>query len=334
MIKIYKKTSILTEAKQIKQYIEKNKKIPKSSSLDNGKTLSPYSMSYLLSDLILNNGKGEYGLIAVVRYNTKNYNDTVNSKVVKSDYLKMIKNFVLYCKANGRVPAYITIPSSNVKVSFELYYYCISKIVVFLDENKVLPNYCVMNKSVFVTDKSNSKSNTDNGCSNKINSKKGCEAMGQNNSYYCGVSALQKCLYKFGINVSQKKLASWAGTTTAGTSHNGLRTAIGKVNKEYNVNITVKEYNFSDLTLKQIRDIICNKNKDIIWHLLYRGKYGHYEKVKSINLKDKSFEVVNSLGNKCDYGCYCGYIEHRSYDLQKKYINGISQKSLIVLTKN
>jgi len=330
----YKKSTLITEAKQIKKFIEENKKIPKSSSLDNGKTLSPYSMSYLLSDLILNNGKGEYGLIAVVRYNTKNYNDTVNSKVVKSDYLKMIKNFVLYCKANGRVPAYITIPSSNVKVSFELYYYCISKIVVFLDENKVLPNYCVMNKSVFVTDKSNSKSNTDNGCSNKINSKTGCDAMGQNNNYYCGVSALQKCLYKLGIRkYTQKQLAQVCGTTIAGTSHQGLRTGVAYVSKKENIKLTVTEKNFSDYTPKQIKEIICSPNKAIIFHNLYRLKYGHYEFIKAVNTSNNEFQVINSLGNKCQYGCFCGYIEKRSYKTMKSYASGISQPSLIIITK-
>ena len=257
-----KKEHIITEAKQIKEYIEKNRKMPLTNKYADEKILSIYSTSYLMASLIKNWNTNDIKLIDVIRYNQNTYKDTINEKVVKEDYLKMINNFLNYCKENKRVPTYITTTKSKVKVSFELFTYCLAKIIVYYDNNKTLPNYCIFNKEDLQNNKTNDKNidknqnNSISNCNNPykslpINSAKGCDAMGQNNNYYCGVSALQKVLYKFGIKISQKTLASYAGTTTAGTSHQGIRTAIAYINKKYNVNLSVKEYNFSELVFEK-----------------------------------------------------------------------------------
>ena len=179
---------------------------------------------------------------------------------------------------------------------------------------------------------------TINNCSNPYKSsphpsKRGCDAMGQNNGYYCADAAMQHSLYKFGITVSQSQLAKWAGTTSAGTSHEGIRTAIAMVNKKFGVNITVQEKNFSDLGITGLAKLICQKNVDAIIHLLYRLKWGHYESINEINVKTNMLKILNSLGDSCSNGCYCGYVEDRSLAAEKSYISGISQKSVIILTK-
>ena len=53
----YKANALKIEASQIKQYIEKNKKIPKACTLSTGETLSPYSVAYLLSLAAKDNAK-------------------------------------------------------------------------------------------------------------------------------------------------------------------------------------------------------------------------------------------------------------------------------------
>lgn len=339
----YNTKALLTEAVQVKAWIEKNKKIPLSCTLSTGEVISPYSLSYLLSNAIKDNLKHqEYNLINIIIYNpTKKYNDTIKDEnVLKDDYLVMIQNFLNFCEKHHRVPRFITTQKSKTKVSFELFMYCLAKIIVFHQNNKYLPNYCNFNKG-FVSNANtsnktskNTNSQSTSNCTNPINSNKGCDAMGQNNSWYCGVSALQKSLYKLGIkNVTQKQLASACGTTTAGTSHNGIRTGVAWASKKYNVKLSMKEDYFSNYTLKQLQDIICNPKKAIICHSLYRGKYGHYESWKSIDVTNKTIDVINSLGTKCSLGCYCGYIEKRAYATQKQYCNGISQKSLIIITK-
>lgn len=334
-----KKNLIITEAKQIKAFAEKNKKLPKTCTID-GKIYSIFSTSYLSALLIQSNFKDvDYKLADVIRYNITPPKDTINEKVLKDDYLKMIDNFIRFCKENRRVPAYITTQKTRTKVSYNLFVYCLSKIIVFTQANGHLPTYCHFVKG-FVADSSSNKNSADKNtakpiatCQNKVNLNKGCDAMGQNTAYFCGVCALQKSLYKFGIKESQKQLAKVCGTTTKGTSHSGLRTGIAWASKKHNVNLTVKEAYFSDYTLKQLKDIICNKNKAVICHDLYRLKYGHYEFIKSIDVDKKEFEIVNSLGSKCPLGCYCGYIEKRSYATQKSYCNGVSQKSLIIIEK-
>lgn len=334
-----KKLYIINEAKQVKQFVEKNKRLPKTCNI-NGEIYSIFSTSYLSALLIQSKfNKSEYKLVDVIRYNNSEPKDTINEKVLKEDYLKMIDNFIRFCKENRRVPAYITTQKTRTKVSYSLFVYCITKIIVFYHEKGHLPNYCHFLKSDVVANQTTNDSSNKSpakpiaSCQNKINSNKGCDAMGQNNSYFCGVCALQKCLYKFGINETQKALAKVCGTTTAGTSHNGLKTGIAWASKKHKVNLTVKEAYFSDYTLKQLKDIICNKNKAVICHDLYRQKYGHYEFIKSIDVDKKEFEIVNSLGSKCPLGCYCGYIEKRSYATQKQYCNGVSQKSLIIIEK-
>ena len=69
----------------------------------------------------------------------------------------------------------------------------------------------------------------------------GCNAKGQNNSYCCACSSVHKCLYKFGIkDITQGTLASWMGTTSAGTSHAGIETGIAMVNKTKGTNISIQ----------------------------------------------------------------------------------------------
>lgn len=346
----YKASALKIEASQIKQYIEKNKKVPKACTLSTGETISPYSIAYLFSLMVKDTLKNStYDLINVIIYNTgKAHKDTINADVVKKDYMIMIDNFLKFCRKYHRVPRYITVPSLDVKVSFELYLYAISKIVLFIDKNKKLPNYCNFNKSFSsntakVTstvkkedNKSTSKStNTNIYTSSPHPTKPGCGGMGQDTSYYCGVSALQKCLFKFGIkDFSQKTLASYAGTTTKGTSHDGIRTAVAYVNKKKGTNIKVTEKTFTEIGgWKGIAKVLANKNQDIIFHNKYRLKYGHYEVMNQLNLTTNYTKVLNSLGDKCTNTCYCGYVENRSSKTMKQYMDAVSQKSLLILTK-
>ena len=103
------------------------------------------------------------------------------------------------------------------------------------------------------------------------------------------------------------------------------------VNKKFGVNITVQEKNFSELGITGLAKLICQKNVDVIVHLYYRLKWGHYESINEINVKTNMLKILNSLGDSCSNGCYCGYVEDRSLADEKSYISGISQKSIIIL---
>ena len=254
-----KKKDIIVEAKQIKEYVEKNKKIPLTNTFADGYTYAIYTTAYFLASLIRNWSRSDISRIDVFAPNRSNIADSIDEKVLKDDYLRMIDNFIQYCKQNHRVPVYITTQKTRTKVSFELFTFCIAKIVVYYAENGTLPNYCIFVKGFVPNNQSNAGKDKNNSgqsvatCQNKVNSRVGCDAMGQNNNYFCGVCALQKCLYKFGINETQKTLSRVCGTTTAGTSHEGIRTGVAWASKKHGVKLSVKEAYFSDYSLKQLK---------------------------------------------------------------------------------
>ena len=345
-----KKQYLLKEASQIRSFIEKNNKIPKTCTLGDGTIISSFSVSYLLASLVNDPKQDKVNLVNVIIYHpAKKHVDTIsNEDVLKNDYLVMVKNFLRFCEKYHRVPRFITTQKSQIKVSFELFLYCLCKIIVFYQNNNTLPNYCNFNKtyksntatSNKTVKKEDNKStstskNTNIYTSSPHPTKPGCGGMGQDTSYYCGVSALQKCLFKFGItDFSQKTLAGYAGTTTKGTSHDGIRTAVAMVNKKKGTNIKVTEKTFTEIGgWKGIAKILSNPKQDIIFHNKYRLKYGHYEVMNQLNLTTNYTKVLNSLGDKCTNTCYCGYVEDRSCANMKKYMDAVSQKSLLILTK-
>ena len=184
------------------------------------------------------------------------------------------------------------------------------------------------------TEKSNNK-----GTTSKLHdyiTTQGCSGMGQCTSFYCGPNSLQQCFYRLtGIHVKESTIAAVAGSTTDGTDHEGLNTAVAWFNKKYNKNIKIVWYNFNDLgkndneRWSKLSGFI--KKGAVFCHLLYRDQWGHYEVPKSVG--DNNLSILNSLGDSCGSGTYCGYIETRTKATQKRYIGGISQKSIAILTE-
>ena len=155
----------------------------------------------------------------------------------------------------------------------------------------------------------------------------GCSGMGQCTGYYCACNSLQQAFYRLtGIKVSEKTIAGWASTTSDGTGHQGINTAVAMFNKKYSKNVKISWYNFSELSWDKIKTMISKGA--VFLHLLYRDQWGHYEVIKTVS---DDLKILNSLGDSCGSGTYCGYIETRTKSTQKRYINGISQKSVAYL---
>lgn len=156
----------------------------------------------------------------------------------------------------------------------------------------------------------------------------GCSGMGQCTPHNCADNSLQQCFYRLtGIRVSESEIAEWAGTTSDGTDHEGINTAVEMFNRKYNKNVKIVWYNFSELGFDKCKELM--KKGALFFHLLYRNRYGHYEVPKEIY--DNTLDILNSLGDKCGESSYCGYIENRTKAEQLSYINGISQKSVAYL---
>ena len=366
----YKTNSLLTESKQIKEFFEKNKKIPLSCTLTTGEIISPYLTAYLLSIAINDKFKQDsYESINVRAYDpNKNYPDTINEDVLKDDYLMMISNFIKFTKKYHRVPRFITTQKSQTKVSFELFMYCLSKIVTFHQANGYLPNYCNFNKG-FVpvkqtstkTSKKEVKKSTSNNkktttCTNPYTSTPHLmdENMGQDTGYGCANNAEQQEFYKLtGKIFKESELAKLSGTTRAGTDHQGINTCIAAIAKKLGIKLTVKWVNFSDLgnTIEErfeaLAKIICQPNKGVITHIAYMNGgedefnpnkvwFGHYEPIRKIDIKSKTVEVLNSLGYKRADGGYKGHLQKRSYKVEASYLKNTpgGQPSICIITKS
>jgi len=168
---------------------------------------------------------------------------------------------------------------------------------------------------------------------------KGGGQLGQINGYYCGPHALSQALYKFGIDIGESTLAGWAGTTTSGTGHSGLRTAVSRAASQSGVSLSMTEQRFSSLgstnneRFKAIGEIISNSNKAVILHLLYKSTWGHYECVHKVNTNNNTITILNSLGSKCNSPAYCGSVEERAYSTCANWINQIGQSQILTISK-
>lgn len=167
----------------------------------------------------------------------------------------------------------------------------------------------------------------------------GCNKIGQCNGYFCACCSTRQQNGKQNIDqYTQQRIASMAGTTTSGTSHWGIETALAQISRETGIKISVEWKNFSDMgktsreRWETIGKILATQNKGIIFHTLYQDRYGHYESVQEVNMNNQTLKVLNSLGSRCNRPAYCGYIETRSWSTMERYLRGISQKSLCIIT--
>lgn len=153
--------------------------------------------------------------------------------------------------------------------------------------------------------------------------------LGQKTSYTCGPHSLMQCIHRLtGEDVSEMTLASVCGTTSDGTDHQGLATGLAWFNREYGYNLKMEWKNFSEVGFEGTQQLI--DNGACFHHIYYRLYGGHYEVPKWTG--GDPIYVLNSLGDQCGDG-YCGYIEERSRSTHQAYINGISQKSVCIITR-
>lgn len=165
------------------------------------------------------------------------------------------------------------------------------------------------------------------------------DCAGQVSSVHCADHAIKQILRRFGITkYDEWTIGKYAGTTSAGTSHAGIETAVAKIAQLENIKLTVEWKNFSDLgssskeRWRKYGDLMTDEDKGVFHHELYRNKYGHYSLLKQVNTDSMTLIVQNSLGNRYGQG-YKGYMESRSCTTQEQYLRGISQKSICIITK-
>ena len=306
--------TIVKRAKALKNGVEKNKKLE----------VTP-RWSYYFAKAILTPNKSipRNPYMSTTDGNAPNpRGDSFNKvKIYKKDYLDVCKRIIYHIEKAKKLPSYAS--WNNKKIRTRDYAYNLAKILVYYDShNKTYPAYNTIDTNVW-------KKNT---IKKYGHSTKPCaENRGQNNGYYCGCHSLQEVFRNLtNIVVPQSTIASVCGTTEDGTDHDGLNTCVEWFNRKYGRKLTVKWYNFSDLGWDGIRKIINSSNKDLVCHNLYRDQWGHYEVINKVY--DDYCDVQNSLGDYCNYPAYYGYVEERYLSTFRRYISGISQKSIMVIT--
>jgi len=347
MTKITQK-NIINEATEIKTFIEQNKKLPRYCTIQ-GNQYTPYTVAYLISRTISNLKADTFNVKPISRSN-QGFSAKLSENCSKTTYLDMIGRFNDYCSRNNRVPSYVV--TIRNKSDFTTFLYGVCKILNYYKQNNTLPKTCLFTSAyIDVNGRSSTKTKTEptkhtstdanievyTSSPHYLNT--GCNNLGQCTSYYCGVHSVHQVLRKFGITkYNENKLAGWAGTTTSGTDHQGILTAISKAS---NGNLKAKWINFSSLgkntdeRFKALGKLISQKDTDCILHSKYRLTYGHYEVIHKIDHTNKTVYVLNSLGNKCGTTSYCGYIEKRTYNEYSKYIANTpaNQPSICLITK-
>ena len=245
---------------------------------------------------------------------------SIKTDIPQADYIKLAENLVTLVDENGYLPNFLRY--GNYKIRPVLYCYMFAKIVVYMSKGKSYPTYCSLDSEVY-----RKKVYKKYGRSTEY----GCNQRGQNNGYYCGPHMVQEIIRNLtGKVISQSTLAEVIGTTSDGSDHDGINTAFSWFNRTYGYNLKVEWKNFSDVGWSGIKKILESNNQDCGIHELYRDKWGHYTNYDKI-YSDYT-DVHNSLGDYCSSSCYCGYEEERSLSTAKSYLNGISQKSVMVVT--
>ena len=338
--------NIKTLANTVKKYIDKNKKLPSSVTINKVKYTWP-QLWYVFSYAVSYPGKSLTKVPNVKRC-TKANGKVINEKITSSDYKDQAKRILQYIKQNGKAPNFVTTVKSKTRVRPRVSIDALSRAVVYYYEKKKLLTVTFNSKRF----KSSSKPTTE--CpgpryeSNPHWTQQGSGYLGQTTPSRCGPHSLRQCFKKFGWDISESTLAEWAGTVEgSGTDHDGLETAIAMVAKKKGVKLKVTWYNFSELgnndaaRFKKLGEMLCQKNVAGLLHIWYSGKgeyvddddaCGHYEALDRVNTQTKYCRALNSLGSRDGYGYY-GHLQDRAFDVEAHYVSGISQKSVCIITK-
>lgn len=337
--------NIKSLANAVKKYIDKNKKLPSSVTINKVKYTWP-QIWYILA-FAVNNLEKSLTKVPNVKVCNKANGKVINEKITASDYKDQAKRILQYIKQNGKAPNFVTTVKSKTRVRPRVSIDALARAVVYYYEKKKLLTVTFASKRF----KSSQPTTTCPGPRYESHPhflNQGSGYLGQTTPSRCGPHSLRQCFKKFGWDISESTLAEWAGTVEgSGTDHDGLETAIGMVAKKKGVKLKVTWYNFSDLgnttaeRFKKLGEMLCQKNIAGLLHIWYSGKgeyvddddaCGHYEALDRVNTQTKYCRALNSLGSRDGYGYY-GHLQDRLFDVEAHYISGISQKSVCIITK-
>ena len=144
--KIVKWKTIVNESNTIKKYVEKNQKEKNINGLNKGETL------YVLSQAVRNPGK-DVKITKAYKTCPDCTGNGIYENLTKSQYLDVAKRAVNWLNDSEhkyQAPNYITFKNKWL-ISVRLANYAFSKIIVYYDTHKAMPNTCWFANATFNT---------------------------------------------------------------------------------------------------------------------------------------------------------------------------------------
>ena len=157
-------SDIMVGGKKFADYIEKNKKMPGSVDC-NGTKVTCQQFLYLATKAVvmLNNGKAKTTKISAKDFGKcSSPSETLSGTfdMMKSEYIQRAKNIYTWMDSNGQVPNYATISKGTLR--YENCLYIMSKILRFVKNEGIMPNYVTTKKWSVVIAQSSSSSTSSN----------------------------------------------------------------------------------------------------------------------------------------------------------------------------
>lgn len=193
---------------------------------------------------------------------------------------------------NNTLPAYVTV--KGVNYTKKDYLDAVKRVQAYITKNKKNPpRVWLRNSDTPITPPQNPTDWTLTGLFKQDY---------QDTSYTCGPSSAQMVFSALGLTFTEKQIASLAGTTTSGTSHTQLYTAMRKLYPK----LDIAEYYLSDIGFNGIIKKLKN-NCEIILHIqtypalskdadgnkVWTNNYGHYIFLVGINPKTQRVRVAD-----------------------------------------
>ena len=143
----YTLDDIIDAAIRVKEYLLKNKKLPKIVGVSSDELpIVQFTYSMGIGILNIHNNKKK-DKIPTMKLESPTTPHRCNIKVLLANYIDAIQRVVAYCEKHGAAPAYVL--SSSVEIGYAEYSFGFSKILAFYKTEKALPLYNVFDSSVF-----------------------------------------------------------------------------------------------------------------------------------------------------------------------------------------
>ena len=122
---------VVQEAKEIKEFVDKNKKLPKYATISNSQ-FAPPQYCYVLAKQISKMSLPTVSKITV-KEPSNPVGDSVDLKMLLVDYVDLAQRVTTFIENNKQAPNYAKY--KDKKIRFELYTYCFAKILSYYKEN-------------------------------------------------------------------------------------------------------------------------------------------------------------------------------------------------------